>query len=335
MMKVVMVSGSWPPASCGVGDYAEQLSAALAVSDVDVVRFGGHGEVSARGLLRSISQIRSFKPDLVHIQYPTVGYGRSIAPAALSLLLRLPVVVTLHEFASFRFYRLPWFMPYTIVKALIFTSGAEQRSFRRRLHRTPRISEIIPIGSNIPVAPDTSPDVRTVCYFGLLMPNKGIEAFLSLARLMAGQGYVFSLIGSTPVKWQSYGEGVVQEAKSLGIRTFLNETSDAVAMRLKENTYAYLPFPDGVTEKRGSLLATIVNGLKVMGPFGANSIPPVTNYVVEASSPEHARQNLLDAENGVDRWLGIDRIGAEAAFNWSNIGERHVELYRHVLTLSS
>lgn len=334
MMKIVMVSGSWPPDSCGVGDYSAQLSAVLAVSGVDVVRFGAQGEVSARGLLQSIRQIRKLKPDLVHIQYPTVGYGRSLAPAALSVLLRLPIVVTLHEFASFRFYRLPWFMPYTVVKALIFTSGAEQRSFRRRLHRTPRVSEIIPIGSNIPVAANTIPDLRTVCYFGLLMPNKGIEDFLSLARLMAGQGYVFSLIGSTPVKWKSYGDRIVQEAKSIGIRTHLNETSEAVATLLKESTYAYLPFPDGVTEKRGSLLATIVNGLKVMGPFGANSIPPITNYVVEASSPEQARQHLLAAEGGVDPWSGIDRVGAEAAFNWLNIGERHVELYRKILTKS-
>src|ERR1700740_288423 len=111
-MKVLMVSGSWPPEPCGVGHYASRLSEALAEAGVDLVRFGGRQALSMRNLHQVLGQVRNVEADIVHLQYPTMAYGRSFAPPLFTVLARTPVVVTLHEFDSFRFYRLPWFLPY-------------------------------------------------------------------------------------------------------------------------------------------------------------------------------------------------------------------------------
>lgn len=112
MTAVVMVSGSWPPEACGVGDYTERLCRALEESGISVNRFHDPrlSQLYARG---TIDRVANVACDLVHIQYPTAGYGRSCIPAALPSAVRdKPVIVTLHEYSIFRWYRRPWFSPY-------------------------------------------------------------------------------------------------------------------------------------------------------------------------------------------------------------------------------
>ena len=196
-MKVAVLSGSWPPDRCGVGDYTGQLADALEASGADVLRTG-RALGSVTGLPRTMAELRAFAPDIVHLQYPTTGFHRSLAPA-LTVAVRTDTVVTLHEFASFRFYRLPWFAPFAWrARALVFTSPVEQASFRRRMRHTGPADVLIPIGSNIPRAPEGERDPRLVCCFGLLMPDKGWEAFLTLAERFRRPRYL--MIGAVPAR---------------------------------------------------------------------------------------------------------------------------------------
>ena len=158
MTTVLLVSGSWPPQPCGVGDYTERLARELERHGIGVIRFGNDG--FARPFSPAIvSEIGRAPCDIVHIQYPTAGYRRSFTPSALAFGLRgKPVVVTLHEYASFRWYRRAWFAPFAQrCAARIFTTGEERALFESRFPARKGLDLTVEIGSNIPAAPRNWP----------------------------------------------------------------------------------------------------------------------------------------------------------------------------------
>ncbi len=92
-MRVLIIAGSYPPDKCGVGDYTFHLANALAARQkVEVGVLTNAGQVNAfydnlvkvfrtvsswrnKSLLEVRHVVSDFHPDVVHIQYPTQGYG--------------------------------------------------------------------------------------------------------------------------------------------------------------------------------------------------------------------------------------------------------------------
>ena len=89
-MKVMMVTGSYPPLKDGVGDYTYRLCYTLrqflGEDSVYVVStrtgradeehprdFPVVSEWNLKGIVQVIKQVRSLRPDVVHIQYPAAG----------------------------------------------------------------------------------------------------------------------------------------------------------------------------------------------------------------------------------------------------------------------
>lgn len=119
-VKVLMVTGSYPPMRCGVGDYTAHLAEALSgdpgfkvtvlTTELDAPPQSAPGpEVSrimstwlAKGLDRFFAAMQRLDPDIVHIQFPTQGYdflnGLAVISFRSRFRLRVPVVATLHEF---------------------------------------------------------------------------------------------------------------------------------------------------------------------------------------------------------------------------------------------
>src|ERR1700730_15084523 len=116
-MRILLISGSLPPMKCGVGDYTANLAKALGrrkdasvavLTDVAATPTPSDFEFEvfpiARGWrMGDIVPIgvtaRRWGPDIIHIQYPTQGYGRRYLPWLLPSLFRLvnlPVVQTWH-----------------------------------------------------------------------------------------------------------------------------------------------------------------------------------------------------------------------------------------------
>src|SRR5260370_18244843 len=123
-LRVCIVTASYPPARCGVGDYTALLCTALASNGthVSVVTSGHQGTVCRDGnptvlpvvhnwsllnVARVIRAILKCKPDIVHFQFPTNGYFDVLVPI-LGVLPKGPkVVVTMHEPMSVKPSRLP------------------------------------------------------------------------------------------------------------------------------------------------------------------------------------------------------------------------------------
>lgn len=329
-MRIAIVSGSWPPDPCGVGDYAGQLAGALRDLGVDVTCLGGEPWSGFRALreLRRAAKMRHF--DLVHIQYPTMGFGRSLVPALVPLLIRAtPVAVTLHEFSSFRLARRLWFVTFAHrVDLRIFTSREESAKFRRRMKPSCGKDLVVPIGSNIPTcATATARQERTVCCFGLLCPGKGIEDFLDLAALARARHWRFVLIGAVTRTYAAYAETIVERARSLGVAIHLDEPADEVARLLSSMEIAYLPFPDGACDTRGSLHAVMRNGAVVVTKHAARTSEAIVAATVHASDAAEARDSI-------ERLLGDDRLretirnaGRAVPPRWRDIAETHVAGY--------
>jgi glycosyltransferase involved in cell wall biosynthesis len=332
-LKILMVSGAWPPDPCGVGDNTASLSTALEAENLEIVRF--KPTTRLRQFRALLSQIKAAGPDIVHIQYPSEGYGRSLNPLLLPICLPIPCVVTIHEYGMYNVRR-PRFLPFSFAKALIFTNEFEFRRFKSEIRIMPSMTSIIPIGSAIPVGADSIARLpASVCYFGLIGPGKNIEKFVQLARILQGHAFSFLLIGAFQSRNKTYAEDVTRELESLGAVVHLQKSSDEVAALLRTAAYAYLPFVDGASEKRSSLLAALVNGVRVITPHSAETSTALRRVTLDAQEPEAAAAILMASEDAALRLHADSDSNADQAvrqrFNWSNIARSYRKIYDDVL----
>ena len=335
-ITVAVTTGSRPPEVCGVGDYTEQLCLALCAIGVNarLVHIGRPRLSDLPAIKRKIAETQA---DLIHIQYPTMGYGRSLVPHLLSSpLIRIPRVVTLHEFSIFKFYWWPAFAAFAWgADARIFSNQIELSAFAANHPLRQGLDVEIPIGSNIPVAPAIKTRSDEVVYFGLIMPNKGLECFLDLAQLSNGgaANRRFLIIGSIPEKFQAFGRRICAKAEMLGIHVELNLPPAQVARRLAAAQFAYLPFPAGACPKRGSMIAALVNGTVVLTRHAANTPDWLRGATVHVESPQDALMKIkqLSADNQERlRVVSAARLLNER-FSWPAIAAAHKSLYLSVL----
>ncbi|MCW5691680.1 MAG: glycosyltransferase family 4 protein [Pseudolabrys sp.] len=336
MTKVLLVSGSWPPQVCGVGDYTQVLSHELASIGIGVERFASDrfSQLYAPSILDEIERTDC---DLIHVQYPTAGYGRSLTPSAIARRIRSrPVVVTLHEYSVFKPYRRAWFSPFARhCAARIFTTGEERALFEQRFPRRRGVDTTIEIGSNVPSAADGRRQPNLVCYFGLIAPNKGLEAFLELARLarMSSSSLTFELIGAVPDRFRRYADDIITQATASGIKVAPQLPDHEVAAHLAGATFAYLPFPDGASAKRGTLAAAFVNGLIVATQHSTITPDWIKGATLETAGPQDALGALTRLQADPTARADLSRRVEKAArhFRWDAIADRHAALYESLL----
>lgn len=336
-MKVLLITGSYPPDVCGVADYTARLAEALDRKGLKVAVFTGK-EWNAANALSLSREIDASQPDMLHIQYPATGYGWGVGPQVLSILK--PMVVTIHECSQSHMLRRISLYPFSArAHAVVFTTEYERRYAVRFAPWISSRATVIPIGTNISPGPSTIPRLSNVItYFGLIRTHKGIEQVIELSRLCLerSNGLFVRIVGALMPGNEWFYEQVRQSASELPIEWILGREGPELSLTLAEGEIGYLPFPDGASERRGSLLAMLSNRVAVITSRGAQTPPSLTNAVEFASSPSEA---VLFAEqlsvNHQKRQATQARAGEyAAAFDWDVIAERHLELYRGIATRS-
>lgn len=419
-MRILFISGEFPPDIGGVGDYTRRLAHALVDRGHNVaVLTGRYGLIELRAsdkpagaadmsqlsyeaeeletrnpqletrnskletwMLRPITAaIKAFRPDIIHLQYQTGAYGMHPAvlllPARLRRLRRrVPVVVTAHDL------RLPYLFPKADAlrtwltrrllrdaAATILTNDDDARrlaglaSLSRELYsprRSPKAQHIvIPIGSNIePAAPPAydrtacraavgaGPDSLVVAYFGLLSRTKGV---LELLDVLAGLPPRFRLLivgGSAPLPDdRRFAVEVEQTIAEHGLQERVALTGplpeQAVSAHLLASDIAALPFADGASYRRGSLLAVLAHGLPAITTLPAAPLDPplLDGYHVLLVPPA----DVAALRAAIERLAGDHALRATlpggarelaARFSWPGIAERHENVYHDVLSLS-
>jgi glycosyltransferase involved in cell wall biosynthesis len=328
---VLAVTGR-PGAHCGVADYTDKLRAVVAARGIDaeVVRLPGW---SLGGLLRIRMRCGLGGGSVLHIQYPSLGMGRSPAVGLAPLTIGgARLYLTLHEFTIFGRLRKLYMLPFALSGAtVIFSNAHERRAFERFFPVRRCRMQVVPIGSNIAVrTADPAPErARALVYFGQIGPRKGLEAFLDVvARLRAAAtAHEAVVIGSAPDRACPVFREVAERAEALGLRLVLDAEPERVSAELSRARVAFLPFPDGVSEKRGSALACLEHGLAVVTTHAEKTpdwLADATVRHVEAAETAERIRALLDHPEAAAPDLDAP---AFRALRWPEIAERHAGLY--------
>jgi glycosyltransferase involved in cell wall biosynthesis len=330
-VKVVLIVTSPKDQMCGVADYTYRLAQALSGLGAEVVL-----EEPDTWSLNAASALRARHksgPDTVfHLQYPSLTMGNSLSPAALPLLLPR-LFTTLHEFRLFSFPRKVIFAPHSLLdRRIIFSNGPERDNFQRFYPWSGKRLEVMPIGNNITRIGARADGPERLVYFGQISRNKGVEIFLETAALLrtGGNPIEIRMIGAMVDNDPAFQSLVQDAVDELGIVKRLSLPSDEVSEELSAATIALLPFPDGVSDKRGSALAALDHGVAVLtthSPTTPDWLREVTHPIASAQDSAATITRILSGTQPRDK--APDVLKREMlARDWSEIARRHLALYR-------
>lgn len=332
-MRVAMITGSYPPSVCGIGDYTSKLVEALSASGIEVEVYSGDIDWSLYKAKELADRIAATSPDVVHIQYPATGYGHKLGPQALSLMLK-PCIVTLHEFSQVHWLRKLSLYSFCFgAEHFIFTSDFE-RSYAAKF--APWIegrSCAIPIGSFISSSAEVcEKELLGIVSFGLIRPDKGIEKLIELAALIKLKGLPLKvrIIGAVDPKQPDYIEKLRIDTSDLPITWEIGLSAHKVSSLLARSRIAYMPFPDGASERRSSLLAVLLNGVVTVSTQGRFTTNELMDTLAFAESPEQALQIIQQILEQPERLKALAQRSREYAQrrDWNQIASQHIALYR-------
>lgn len=362
-MRVLLITGSFPPMRCGVGDYSYSLAEALTGNPevhVGVLTSALAGEtrkidgievfpvMERWGLsetLRMIKIIRHWSPDIVHIQYPTQGYGNGLLPRVLpmiSFLMGSKVVQTWHEGYGRRDAP-ELFLKSIVPSGLVFVRPLYKESLHRHLRwilggkKTVFISN----ASSIPRADlgEREKDAvrnkylkqqkRLVVFFGFVYPNKCVELLFEIADPASDQ---IVIAGEIDEKGD-YGCEIIRRASlepwlgKVTIAGFLPAADVAALLTVADAVI--LPFRSGGGEWNTSIHGSVLNGAFVittsLTKSGYDKIRNV--YFAEVDSV-HEMKSALRTYAGMRREYNADIDMDE----WRQIAGKHHTLYKSLLS---
>ncbi len=221
-MRVLFVSGEFPPMQGGVGDYTREIGLALGDLGCEVHVATSTLAGPVEGLMihpvverwnwgcwgQILDLVRRHQVDIVHVQYQAAAYGMHPAINFLPERLRLlgaerpKAVVTFHDL------RVPYLFPKAgplrrwVVNQLARRSDAaittNREDFERLSREVASPPALIPIGSNIqPRLPDSydrdavrarwdaGAEDLLLCFFGFINERKGVDTLLQALHLLA------------------------------------------------------------------------------------------------------------------------------------------------------
>lgn len=334
-MRVQLITGSLPPDACGVGDYTHCLASALEKSGLHVEVFC-QKNWGMTGTLTAYRRILSNKDTIAHIQYPSMGYGMSLGPQVCALAHEC--VVTLHEYTKAHILRKIALLPFTFRSPqLVATSEFEKEAIVQKIPWIASRLRVIPIGSNIDASSLPAECLRapSVVYFGLIMPGKGLEDFVRFAQLVRAKELPWELkiIGKVALGREVYAQQILRSTTALDIQWTIDLDAEQVQQRLMQAKLAYLPYPDGASERRGSLKAALASGLPCISTLSKQTSDDLFPAIATAASPEEALKTASFLMESEDEWKRL----SQAALNysqkttWPKIAELHIQLYSEMV----
>ena len=355
-MKVLLITGSFPPMKCGVGDYAACLAAALSkrdgmtvavLTDARADPFGADYNFEVFPIIRgwtlnhlpeALRTIKRWKPDVVHFQYPTQGYDNGWLPGILPLLcipLNTTIVQTWHEYwrplAGLGKSVLLAAIPGGLIT--VTPTYKERMPWWMQWFTKHKEFRFIPNASSIPVTKlneveklairecYTSPAKKLIAFFGFIYPHKQVELLFEIANPATDH---IMLIGDLNMN-DPYHKSLMEKAERapwkdhVSVTGFLSPTE--AARLLSAADAVVLPFQRG-----GGLWNTSLHAAAMQGTFvlttsfdqqGYNSAENI--YYAKPGDIEQMRSAL---QNYAGRKIDPLRLP-----DWEFISKAHVRLY--------
>jgi glycosyltransferase involved in cell wall biosynthesis len=362
-MRVLVITGSFPPMKCGVGDYSYSLVKAIAAipgAHVAVLTStcGGEGSGRSDGIemfpvmetwalaegQKVTKVIRCWSPDIVHIQYPTQGYGSALLPWLLpliSFLMGKKVVQTWHERCVFK-HAPKLFLKSIIPGALVVVRPSYREDLRFILRwalwnkRVVFIQNASALPRNVLGEQEKATlkrrylrkQKRLIVFFGFVYPNKGVELLFDIANPASDQIVIAGEIGQggdchQEIMRRASADAWLGKVTATGFLTL-----DDVAGLLAVADAVILPFRDGGGEWNTSIHGAILQGTFVITTSLSRNGYDKKHHVYYAKVDD-----VQEMKSALELYAGRTReYAAEVDTDaWPQIAAEHLSLYEHLL----
>jgi glycosyltransferase involved in cell wall biosynthesis len=316
--------------------------------------------LALRHVWRFVHQQRA---DVLNLQYQAAAYDMHPAINLLPGLFapRMPTVVTFHDL------KVPYLFPKAGSlrwRAILHMARSASASIvtnvedRDMLAQT-RISRVsmIPIGSNITPAPlegysreawmQSHPlpaGTRLIGYFGFMNESKGGETLIrALAEMRAQRQNVTLLLiggqtGASDPTNVAYARHIMQVATELHVREHIVLTGylddRGVSEALAACDVIALPYRDGASFRRGTLMAALAHGCAVVTTSPRVALPELCDgQNVLLVPPDHpgtlaAALSRVIVDSGVRARLQAGSRALSQHFTWDHIAAESLSVYQ-------
>jgi len=321
---------------------------------------------------RQIAEVaKQNRLDILNIQYEPAAYAMQVGVNFLPSpwarrSIKAPIVATFHDLL------VPYLFPkagplrWQVVEYLarhseaVIVTNEEDRARLSNFQPLTSNLHVVPIGSNIePVEVSETdraaerahwsiqPDEFLLGYFGFLNLSKGGADLMQALRTLIDEGLPVRLLliggrtGSSDPTNAEYAAQVERLIERLGVKARVSATGylepAAVSRALRACDVMVLPYLDGASLRRGSLLAAIAHGKAIVT---TEPRYPLVGLKQSESAFFVSPNNLRSLAGAVKQVLQnkdlrtrLECGAAEAArlFTWDRIAAQSLEVYRHVV----
>ena len=355
-----MVTGSYPPLKCGIGDYSQSLAEALVgrgiqlavlTSRVDEAQSKADGiEIfpimnnwSLGELVKVVRIMRHWSPDIVHVQFPTQGYGRRWLPSMLPMIAFLmgnKVVQTWHEGIGWR--NVPRYLLQAIIPGGLVVVRPRYREHLHPLLRWTLWNKKFACIKNASAIPQAelgdqeksdlrakylNGQTRLIVFFGFVYPHKGVELLFDIADPVSDRIVIAGEIDKVGL---SHQEILKRSSKApwsakVTITGFLPSREVAELLALADAVI--LPFRQGGGEWNTSIHGAVRQGSFVITTSRTrNGYDQQCNVYYAKVDDVQEMKLALNARAGTRRQYNTDIDGDE----WLQIAAEHHSLYEAV-----
>ncbi len=357
-MRVLLISASQPHVPCGVGDYTQRLAEALLSVGAEAVVLTTLDDrleplppvptipIPTQWRLRDVPslmrRIRRSQPDIVHLQYPAIGFGRGLGATFLPLAEELSgrwgrTAITLHEFRRFTpRVRRRIALGAAASRLVIVPNRDELDVVRRELPFAFRRRVIsMPVASPLPVsvadlASAGREDELRIGFWGFMRPDKGLDDLVDAASLLQRTRRIRLMLLGDPGPDIEYQELIRRRTEMRGLLEVTEFGAWAPAQELADAIAALdicvLPYRDGLASNRGTYAAAVSQSTRIVTTSLVIRDPDrrTNTWFARPGDPETLAAAIAEAASqpvaDVDRGPG-----------WVALAEAHLEAYRLLL----
>jgi len=369
-MKICIISGTFPPVRCGVGDYASLLADHLAAeaNEVNIIttkyaKVNTQSKIKIYPIINTwhlfslnnlFKQIVSLNPEVVHLQYPTASYGRGLAPNLIFFMLRcfcpkIKCVLTLHEYAIFSILGKIRLSPLILAAHKILCTNHNDRRKIRDFHPKSRAKvKVLPLASNINILKITNISKQELkaglVHFGTVMPNKGWENILMAWKILIEENCKLKLLvlGELQPDKYAYHKQIEKLIEKYGLNKYIKFTGylkpEEVSNKLSKAQIAIQPYTQGASLNRSSLIAVLVHGLAVIttkSDINLEGLKAGQHFLAIPKDDPKALAEIIKKLIGDPKQVKLlqQEAGKKLTrFNWDKIIQRLTRIYHEELS---
>jgi glycosyltransferase involved in cell wall biosynthesis len=361
-LNIAIVCPNFPPASFegGISHYSAHLADhflrrkhkvyAIASSEfapevfqlenknkVEIIRITGPWNYLSIGKIKKV--VKEKKIESIILQY---------APAVYKTSFRIRWAITRFPCKKLTTFHTLWGNTLDRILGLLLLFGSSKivatnseiiSIFRRRIPFFLKKTYRIPIATNVlPIKVEDNQKKELypiVSYFGMLYPGKGLDLILDTLEELKrkNEQFIFKFIGGKIIYYQSYENYFKDELERRNLKDVADHLGyvppEDVSEWLTRSRFVFLPYEQGLSDRRGTFMAAIAHGKAVLTsppivPMSIlkNGINVIWPSEINLDAYVEMAQKLLHDDELISK-LEKGAKGLSCLFSWEKIAEKY------------